>query len=42
VLSIKPGEHRYRFVVDGRAVIDPNNGRTEFEEGRGLVSVAEV
>jgi chromosome partitioning protein len=42
VISIKPGEHRYRFVVDGRAVIDPNNSRTEFEEGRGLVSVAEV
>jgi len=42
VITLKPGEHRYRFVVDGRAVIDPNNARTEFVDGRGLVSVTEV
>jgi chromosome partitioning protein len=42
VLTLKPGQHRYRFVVDGRSSIDPNNGRTEFIEGRGLVSLAEV
>ena len=42
VISLKPGEHRYRLVVDGRAVVDPNNSRTEFMEGRGLVSVVEI
>jgi chromosome partitioning protein len=42
VITLKPGEHRYRFVVDGRAVIDPNNARTEFLDGRGLVSVTSV
>jgi 1,4-alpha-glucan branching enzyme len=42
VITLKPGTHRYRFVVDGRAVIDPNNARTEFVDGRGLVSVAEI
>jgi chromosome partitioning protein len=41
-LALRPGKYRYRFVVDGRAVIDPNNSRTEFLEGRGLVSVVEI
>jgi chromosome partitioning protein len=42
VVTLKPGRHLYRFVVDGREVIDPNNSRTEFVEGRGLVSVIEI
>lgn len=42
VITLKPGEHRYRFVVDGRAVIDPNNAHTEFVDGRGLVSVTDI
>jgi chromosome partitioning protein len=42
VVTARPGLHKYRYVVDGRASVDPNNGRTEFIEGKGLVSVAEV
>jgi chromosome partitioning protein len=42
VVILKPGKHLYRFVADGRAVVDPNNSRTEFVESRGLVSVTEI
>jgi chromosome partitioning protein len=42
VVTLKPGEHRYRFVVDDRPAIDPNNGRNEFIEGKGLVSIVEI
>jgi chromosome partitioning protein len=42
VVTLRPGKHLYRFVVDGRALIDPNNSKTEFVEGRGLVSVTEI
>jgi chromosome partitioning protein len=42
VIALRPTEHRYRFVVDGRTVVDPNNDRTEFVEGKGLVSVARI
>ena len=39
VITLRPGQYRYRFVVDGRAIIDPNNSRTEYVAGKGLVSV---
>jgi len=42
VITLRSGIHKYRFVVDGRSLVDPNNGHSEFIEGRGLVSVAEV
>jgi chromosome partitioning protein len=42
VVTLRPGRHHYRFVADGRAVTDPNNTRTEFLEGQGLVSVIEI
>ena len=42
VVTLKPGQHKYRFVADGRPFIDPTNGRTEYVEGKGLVSVADV
>ena len=42
VVSLRPGRHQYRFVVDGRAVVDPNNSRTEFMDGRGIVSVIDI
>jgi chromosome partitioning protein len=42
VITLRSGQHKYRFVVDGRPVTDPNNGRSEYIEGRGLVSVVEV
>jgi chromosome partitioning protein len=39
VVTLRPGQYKYRFVVDGIAKIDPNNGSTEFIEGKGLISV---
>ncbi len=40
--SLRPGTYRYRFVVDERTVVDPNNNFTEYVEEKGLVSVVEV
>lgn len=42
VVSLRSGNYKYRYVVDGRAVTDPNNGLSEFVEGKGLISVVEV
>jgi 1,4-alpha-glucan branching enzyme len=42
VITLRGGSYRYRFVADGVAASDPNNGRTEYIEGKGIVSVAEV
>lgn len=42
VITLRPGEHRYRFIADGAPAVDPSNGRTEFLDGKGLISVAEV
>lgn len=42
VIALKPGEYRYRYVVDGVPAADPNSPRTEYVEGKGLVSVAGV
>jgi chromosome partitioning protein len=42
VVTLKPGKHLYRFVIDGRSVVDPNNSQTEFMDGQGLVSVLEI
>jgi chromosome partitioning protein len=42
VVSLRPGTYRYRFIVDDRTAVDPNNSYTEYVEGKGLVSVIEV
>jgi chromosome partitioning protein len=42
VITLKNGRHSYRFVADGTVCIDINNDRTEYLEGRGIVSVTEV
>jgi 1,4-alpha-glucan branching enzyme len=42
VITLKSGQHRYRFVADGAASLDPNNGRTEYIEDKGIVSVTEI
>lgn len=42
VVSLRPGTYRYRFMVDDRTVVDPNNSFTEYLEGKGLVSVVQV
>jgi 1,4-alpha-glucan branching enzyme len=42
VITLKSGRHSYRFVADGTVCIDVNNDRTEYLEGRGIVSVTEV
>jgi chromosome partitioning protein len=42
VITLRHGEHRYRFVADGAPSVDPSNSRTEFLDGKGPVSVAEV
>jgi chromosome partitioning protein len=42
VIALRRGQYKYRYVADGIPAADPNNGRTEYIEGRGLVSVAEV
>jgi len=42
VVSLRPGSYRYRFIVDERTAVDPNNSFTEYVEEKGLVSVVEV
>jgi chromosome partitioning protein len=41
-LPLRPGRYRYRFVVDGRWVTDPNNQHTETNEYGELNNVVEV
>jgi hypothetical protein len=37
-VRLKPGDHTYNFLVDGKAIRDPNNPRTA-PEGRSLLTV---
>jgi chromosome partitioning protein len=41
-LPLEPGRYRYRFVVDGKWVTDPNNEHTETNEYGELNNVVEV
>lgn len=41
-LPLRPGRYRYRFIVDGRWVTDPNNSYTEANEFGELDNVVEV
>ncbi|MBC7784709.1 MAG: AAA family ATPase [Burkholderiales bacterium] len=41
-LPLSPGRYRYRFIVDGRWVTDPNNDRVEVNEYGELNNVIEV
>ncbi|HEY0009175.1 MAG TPA: AAA family ATPase [Tepidisphaeraceae bacterium] len=41
-LPLQPGRYRYRFVVDGQWVTDPNNERTEINEYGEMNNVVEV
>ena len=42
MIPLKPGEYRYRYIVDGSPTTDPNNARTEYVEDKGLISIVEV
>jgi len=42
VVALKPGKYRYRYVVDGTEVLDPNNPGTEYTDDHGLVSIIEI
>ncbi len=39
--SLEPGDYTYNYVVDGRAIRDPNNPRTA-PEGRSLLTVKPI
>jgi hypothetical protein len=39
---LRPGRYRYRLIVDGRWVTDPNNSYTEANEFGELDNVVEV
>ncbi len=41
-LPLLPGKYRYRFIVDGRWVTDPNNDKVETNEYGELNNVVEV
>jgi chromosome partitioning protein len=41
-LPLSPGKYRYRFVVDGKWVTDPNNDRMEINEYGEMNNVVEV
>jgi len=41
-LPLPPGKYRYRFVVDGKWMTDPNNERVETNEYGELNNVIEV
>jgi chromosome partitioning protein len=41
-LPLRPGRYRYRFIVDGRWVTDPNNSYTEANQFGELDNVVEV
>ena len=40
VVDLGPGEHEYKFVVDGNWVADPSNPRTRGEYGNSWIKVA--
>jgi chromosome partitioning protein len=42
VVPLKPKAYKYRFIVDGSPIVDPNNPDTMYLEGRGLVSVINI
>jgi chromosome partitioning protein len=39
VVPLRHGAYKYRFIVDGNSIVDPNNPETRYVEGRGQVSV---
>jgi hypothetical protein len=39
VIALPPGEHEYKFVVDGQWIADPENGVTRGDMGNSVVSV---
>ena len=41
-LPLRPGRYRYRFIVDGRWVTDPNNRYVETNQFGELNNVVEV
>ena len=41
-IELKPGQHRYRFVVDGKWIDDPNNPNREVNPYGEMDSLIEV
>ncbi len=42
VIPLRRGTHNYRFVVDGKPMVDPNNPETTELPGKGQVSVVNL
>jgi chromosome partitioning protein len=42
VITLRPGQHRYRFIADGVALTDPSNSSTEYIAGKGMVSLIDI
>ncbi|MCP4649307.1 MAG: AAA family ATPase [PVC group bacterium] len=42
VYNLRPGRYRYKFIVDGQWVTDPNNPQTEADEIGNLNSLLEI
>ncbi|MBI4845338.1 MAG: AAA family ATPase [Candidatus Omnitrophica bacterium] len=40
--SLEPGRYRYKFVVDGKWVVDPNNPNTEPDNSGNINSLLEI
>ncbi|MBG6131821.1 hypothetical protein IWQ47_003437 [Aquimarina sp. EL_43] len=41
-LKIKPGEYQYKFIVDGKWIVDPNNPKKKRNEFNGFNSVINI
>lgn len=41
-LTVKPGRYRYKFVIDGKWIHDPNNSETEANQYGGLDSILKI
>ena len=42
VVPLRPRAYKYRFIVDGNSIVDPNNPETVYLEGKGQVSVINI
>jgi hypothetical protein len=40
-VEVEPGEHQYKFIVDGKWILDPSNDKTK-KEGKAVNSVIRV
>jgi ATPases involved in chromosome partitioning len=40
--SLEPGRYQYKFIVDGRWVVDPNNPTTELDTSGNINSLMEI